>query len=81
MEPAKWNQQLQFDIRYSRFKRNECWIHFDIRYSMTPPKSIPKGIDMGQLTTFRYVSQKPSLYAYAGVSSWWSKIWSCLYLH
>ena len=36
---------------------------------------------MGQLTIFRYVSQKPSLYAYADVSSWWSKSWYCLYLH
>ena len=36
---------------------------------------------MGQLTIFRYVSQKPSLYAYADVSSWWSKSWPCLYLH
>ena len=36
---------------------------------------------MGQLTIFRYVSQKPSLYAYDDVSSWWSKSWSRLYLH
>ena len=36
---------------------------------------------MGQLTIFLYVSQKPSLYAYADVCSWWSKSWSCLYLH
>ena len=36
---------------------------------------------MGQLTIFQYVSQKPSLYAYADVSSWWSKSWSRLYLH
>ena len=25
--------------------------------------------------------RKPSLYAYADVSSWWSKSWSRLYLH
>ena len=36
---------------------------------------------MGQLTIYRYVSQKPSLYAYADVYSWWSKIWSCFYQH
>ena len=36
---------------------------------------------MGRLTIFRNVSQKPSLYAYADVSSWWSKSWYCLYLH
>ena len=36
---------------------------------------------MDQLTIFRYVSQKPSLYAYADVSSWWSINWSSLYLH
>ena len=36
---------------------------------------------MGQLTKFRYVSQKPSLYAYADVSSWWYKSWSRPYLH
>ena len=36
---------------------------------------------MGQLTIFWYVSQKPSLYAYADVSRWWSKSWSRLYLH
>ena len=36
---------------------------------------------MGQLTIFRYVTQKPSLYAYADVSSWWSKSLSRLYLH
>ena len=40
-----------------------------------------KGIDMGKLTIFRYVSQKPFLHADADVSSWWSKIRSCLYLH